>query len=1332
MSLSPGRAARGDHDQLRDQVDRATVHLKTNPDTTFYKISDHQSGTDGLQKKRTWKPRRRKVRAAYRVPSEYDDTVPDWASWQQNFANKAEHAAVSIQAGLIAQEAWEASMLSTTEEEEDVYYGNRQDFSHMFQENRVVGRRRSGDQPVDDYTYEQERAAGPRRAPRGPEEFTRKYKSEGRAPSREGRSGARAPSREGGNRRESNSRDGRRRGGREFSQEPEAYGPRGADHKLQDAARSPQGGTRGSGRSGGGGQHHPPQDQTSGGPPPDQSPAGAPAGSHRSGSSPRERRGDREHGSSPHGSEGRRGRSQDPHGAAGDDRHDRASRRGRSGEPHEDRGGSRGRGGGHGQQHSQPRGQGHQQHPGGPGPPPLSPQQQLGSRSPQRGTRGGGARQQLASPPSAMKQSYNNGMGSRGAGASPKKVSLFDSGGSPTATTKKSYAPPKDPEERKAWEEEKQYQNRRASVMEHPEMVKARADLMQFVMHSDTQDMHEVQQRFEEFTDFLTRQAFDRWNVSEGQKAVLNQNNVRTQMLKAQQGYLQELQYHRYREGQRPGDIPGTGMVMPGESYKIDTGGAAKDEVVKAFVDGQTQGMSNDGANVILYDALTVFTLDEQELIRMIIDERVHQLQIYAPGRKGRGSKEEEEETVSLDELNFVKNELISWQLKAKTLEEEYGKKVQRFQDLVDELRAKVEQLENVEIVERDQRIEELQSDTEDLKLKIDEVKMEAEAEKFELESKVSEKQMEIDLLNKQLDELRAGLDPSKVSSESEKAQTDSEEKAKREAELTLLAEELVACKAKLADAELEIARLRAEMEQSVQNANAKARRDSGGQVDDEEFAAMRKELEDAKRELERMKTLLLQEEELRRKAEDIADKWKQDVEALKGENDRYRQRLESQDAEMRSLRQKITQLEMVEQELLQQLAEINALKDVGETGKAFKGMMRKLGVKSGGNRLNRKVFERLYIDALDRMERAARLNQTKLNEQRNNWEMILGARDLYGDNFLPTGRPPASDHLIDAFRSLPDRSLVAALPADDYLYMFTTPLGGATGGNDYAGAYQYSTIGHSSTQYGTMGGSSSSSSTTINRRPRLRATRSLSPSALLLAAASDWTPLSPSARAQPLLPPEERRELRTKRHIISAENESATVASSTTAGGHATMSTIHEQNQQHTRTIGGSSSSSSSSSHANKKMASRTTSGAARMVERTSRSPPIRLPIPASATISASSALSNRERIPGSIKVGSPRAHLNAMMGDRQMHSPRTVAGFERSPSSGPRPSSPTRRFFTSSNGKNHDYNGEDNSNSSGVVNLTRFANAGDSMYSSRHKLKKPRCQHCGHKLTH
>ncbi len=75
-------------------------------------------------------------------------------------------------------------------------------------------------------------------------------------------------------------------------------------------------------------------------------------------------------------------------------------------------------------------------------------------------------------------------------------------------------------------------------------------------------------------------------------------------------GYLRELQTYRWKDE----------LGEPGLPKEAD----ASLEEMKAMEGG-----------VIFYDALQVFGEEEQELIRMLINERCHQLKIYQPGGKG-------------------------------------------------------------------------------------------------------------------------------------------------------------------------------------------------------------------------------------------------------------------------------------------------------------------------------------------------------------------------------------------------------------------------------------------------------------------------------------------------------------------------------------------------------------------------------------------------------------------------------------------------------------------------------------------------------------------------
>ena len=106
--------------------------------------------------------------------------------------------------------------------------------------------------------------------------------------------------------------------------------------------------------------------------------------------------------------------------------------------------------------------------------------------------------------------------------------------------------------------------------------------------------------------------------------------------------------------------------------------------------------------------------------------------------------------------------------------------------------------------------------------------------------------------------------------------------------------------------------------------------------------------------------------------------------------------------------------------------------------------MMGRIGVsgKKGVRvkRLAQKVFERLYNDALARMERTAETQIRKHSEQRSHWEAILGQRDLYGEHLMPVNRLPASGHLAQAWDAIPDASIVTSAPhaPADMRYFFT------------------------------------------------------------------------------------------------------------------------------------------------------------------------------------------------------------------------------------------------------------------------------------------------------
>ncbi|CAD7944498.1 unnamed protein product [Amoebophrya sp. A25] len=1221
-----------DHFGSRD-VAGATIRLKTDPETTFYKLSD-QPGTDPLEKKRTWKPRRKKVRAAYKVPGEYEDTVPEWATWSEQFESKTEAALASVEAELMGQEAGESEefyeplvqqeyvqqqMLSVQHAQilgqpmggvggmaqsmQGVGLGGVQaqapmplvggdmmalqgmmpglmttvvpsgppgmmipgneQFSEIFAENRIVIDPTTGENIADFSPEYAQQLQSDRLVQQQMQQQMVKMPQQQEPQSSNSRVILGQQQVQAGG---SSSSTALPPAGEVLAGGTTAVGGPGAQNAAMGVSASPQQQqqavghqqritTTGSPGPGQGQQQQTqqvvvPQQSTTGAAPGVSQAApgsvqGSPAGA---GGVVQQLGGGQQVGAgqqsapghlSPGGQQQQQPQiqQQQQNMAAKDAMALQAqqqvavqqqqlaqlqqqmqmiqvaqppplqlspqqSQQLQKMPPEQQKQAVQQLQAQHQQQfrvqqqqamvavqqqavatatqiqnnstaagapsRMSTRGPGmgiqpQMQMPAAMGGPMLQEFGQPQPPSPQnRGTRGGGPAQQLASPqrqqqgattmargsPKAgnTKASYGSSGGATG-GPGGASVSPAKKGGSLFSQVQQANSPPslppRDPEERKKWESEQAFKDKKKGLVDNAEMNRARTDLMQFAIYADAGDVRDLQRKIDDYMDFAMRQAFDRWNVVDGEKAVKNQQNMRTQMVKAQQGYLQELQYHRYRNQQQ--QTAEAFQKMPPVDGKIQSD-ATKPEVIKMFTDGKTGDLSmEDGSRVILYDAITIFSEDEQELVRMIIDERVHQLMMYDPRRKKGGSPDDDEDKVSLDELNFVKNELISKELKMKTMEEEFSRKIVRFQDLIEELRGKCERLES-ELAEKDLRIQQLEEEVADLKMKSDEASIQADAEKFQLEGKVSEKQMEIDLLKKELEELRmgggnlSGLDAgTSISGGNRSAdETDAETRLRR-AEEQMRAkyeDELAELKQKLRDAEDKI-------KAEVDAAAAKAYRDQqlSSKMGEAEVEQMKSDLVDLRGKVDELQRLL--DEERGKNAEQeklIADLRKQ-LQEERDSNEITNKKLKEAEELASKLSKKIHQLELVEQELLNQLAEINEIKDAEGTGKAFKGMMRKLGVNKGGStRLMKKVFERLYYDAIERMERYVRLNQLKLNEQRNSWERILGARDLYGDNFLPNERPPASNHLLDAFQSLPDRSLVAALAPDDYTYLFAEP----------------------------------------------------------------------------------------------------------------------------------------------------------------------------------------------------------------------------------------------------------------------------------------------------
>ncbi len=68
--LGGGQSTRHPHDSTK-----SAIHLKTNHNTSFYSI-EQASGVDHVQKPKTWKARRKKVKTCYKVPEEDEDPLP--------------------------------------------------------------------------------------------------------------------------------------------------------------------------------------------------------------------------------------------------------------------------------------------------------------------------------------------------------------------------------------------------------------------------------------------------------------------------------------------------------------------------------------------------------------------------------------------------------------------------------------------------------------------------------------------------------------------------------------------------------------------------------------------------------------------------------------------------------------------------------------------------------------------------------------------------------------------------------------------------------------------------------------------------------------------------------------------------------------------------------------------------------------------------------------------------------------------------------------------------------------------------------------------------------
>lgn len=605
----------------------------------------------------------------------------------------------------------------------------------------------------------------------------------------------------------------------------------------------------------------------------------------------------------------------------------------------------------------------------------------------------------------------------------------------------------------------KDFKSKHNKLLDNRKVKKDTAGLFQWIQKEGPEaDETALAEQLAFFVDSLSKEAYITWDSYQGTLAQARIDELRRQTVEANIGYLKEIQHYR-------------GFEPPPEEPKVE--GGDPDE---------------EGNGVMFYDALALFTEEEQTLIRMLINERAVMLKdkVDAPVDpktqelldkyevEVAAMREElaalqfrmrQERQINEDEKMALERVLGEVREELERKEEELGEKSEEvvarkeqiekereenatvqdeFRQQIDALQAEIEQLKaslqgaltagSVDEIEKSEKLgKRKKTPGASLLVKFPPEELESKERRRPLSGGLKKTAQKKDIVataaaasqneNTPPEAQDIVADPDVRSENGAKSERsagfseypsegpgsilpdgsihpveldleglDDEEAEQRQQEVALLIEhsdlvyelraelakatsenegflfQIAAMQEQIENMDKEINGFGEELEQGEEWVEEDVVSEGGTVTSVRRRSTVRsgrasvKSYEDLRGEVERLN------ENLSRTKDDLA-KMEAMCRQLTEEKDELEDLMRKRQEEIDKLKERVQQLEMVEQELLTQLAEIANDPDAKKAGTAFKGFMKKIG-ENKGPRLQRKVFERLYHDAVERLKR--------------------------------------------------------------------------------------------------------------------------------------------------------------------------------------------------------------------------------------------------------------------------------------------------------------------------------------------------------------------------
>lgn len=158
---------------------------------------------------------------------------------------------------------------------------------------------------------------------------------------------------------------------------------------------------------------------------------------------------------------------------------------------------------------------------------------------------------------------------------------------------------------------------RQRELMKNEEIVAVTAELHSWLVNDAGQATSaDIAEKLDELLEQVAKTAFATWNLDILTQQAAQTFKAKRHLAVCNANYLRELQMHRYKEN------------MPSKENDIPLSEMAKLEGGKIF-----------------FDAIEMFSPEDQELIRLMINERCHQLGLYNPITQAQKGDSEEGRT---------------------------------------------------------------------------------------------------------------------------------------------------------------------------------------------------------------------------------------------------------------------------------------------------------------------------------------------------------------------------------------------------------------------------------------------------------------------------------------------------------------------------------------------------------------------------------------------------------------------------------------------------------------------------------------------------------------